>query len=447
MLQAVSEVPTKAVILAAGFGTRMGRKPKGLLRVAGREIIHRTILLLSELGVSEFIIVTNEEYSTAYTEFMRTRNVKGRVITNRHPERGNGYSLHVAKRHVTGSFILTMADHVYSRDFIREAVRGRGLIADRGARFVDIGEATKVKTVNGRVVDIGKEIREWDAVDTGFFVLDVSIFKTTERLAREKLSMSLSDVVREAKLPVTFVDGLPWMDVDTPEDMKKARRMLVRTAVKGRGDGFISRHLNRKISTWISYHLVEHVGPGSMTAVTFAVGVLSALLNLWFPPLAAVLYQFDSILDGVDGELARARLETSKFGGYLDSILDRYVDGLFIALLAYESVSGSLWYLIVLVALLGSVMVSYSTERFKGAYFIDPYDVIKPLRYLPGKRDERVFIAMVLVLLGLVKPFFGLIAVLTNVRVAATVYLAWKRSFTTENYLMNMKYLMKEKEV
>ncbi len=442
-----SGVPRKAVIVAAGFGTRMGRVPKGLLKVAGREILQRTVLILSGLGVSSFVIVTNEEYSDPYQRFLRKNGIDAEVVINHHPERGNGYSLHVAKGHVSGRFILTMADHVYSVDFLRAAAGGRGLIADREPRFTDVEESTKVRIAGDRVVDIGKDLKEWDAVDTGFFVLDDGIFDVTSGLLKENQVVTLSDVVRRARLRVTFVDGLPWMDVDTPADVKKARRMLVKASVKGKGDGFVSRHLNRRVSTWISCLLVERVGPGPMTVLTFVVGVISAVLNLWSLPLAVVLYQFDSILDGVDGELARARLETSKFGGYLDSILDRYVDGLFIALLAYRSVTGHSWYFVVLMVLLGSVMVSYSTERFKGAYLTDPYDAIRVLRYLPGKRDERVFITMVLVLCGMTRPFFVLMAFLTNVRVIATVYLVRRSTFTTENYLMNMKYLMKEKEV
>ncbi len=445
----MSEVPERAVILAAGFGTRMGRKPKGLVRVAGKEILWRTITMLSRLGVSEFIVVTNPKYAQAYSDFLdRVKlNADVRIVINKEPERGNGYSLHVARGFTRGRFILTMSDHVYSEEFLRAAVMGSGLIADRTPRFADVGEATKVKVSNGRVVKVGKELEEWDAVDTGFFIVDDRIFDVTSRMVKEAEVLRLSDVVEAAGLKVTFVDGLPWMDVDTPEDAVKARRMLVKTAVKGTGDGFISRHLNRKISTRISYLLVEHVGPYPVTVVTFLVGILSGLLNLLSPPIAAVIYQIDSILDGVDGELARARLESTKFGGYLDSILDRYVDGVFLAVLAYKTLSEPSWYLIALMALLGSVMVSYSTERFRGEYCSNPYSIIKGLRYVPGKRDERIFLSFVMIPLGLIKPFFVVIAALTNFRVLLTVLFAGRKSFMTENYLTSMKYSKKGKEV
>ncbi|WP_209475530.1 bifunctional L-myo-inositol-1-phosphate cytidylyltransferase/CDP-L-myo-inositol myo-inositolphosphotransferase [Thermococcus stetteri] len=418
--------PETAVILAAGLGTRMGGRPKGLIRVAGREILYRTMALLKEHGVRKFVIVTNSKYAPLYREFIERHSFPAELIINPEPEKGNGHSLHLARGKVSGKFVLVMSDHVYSRDFIERAVRGEGLIADRKPRWVDTGEATKVQVKDGRVWKIGKGLDEWDAVDTGFFILDEGIFEVTEALERERDGdYSLSEAMERAGIPATFIDGLGWTDVDTPGDLKRARKMLVRTAVKGTGDGFISRHLNRRISTRISELLVENVTPNQMTVVTFLLGIVSGLTLLINLPLAGILYQLSSILDGVDGELARAQLRTSRLGGYVDSILDRYVDGSFLALLAYTTLREPLWYLIALLALLGSVMVSYSTERFKGAFCRDAYKEVSLLRKLPGKRDERVFLTMLFLLYPAeisVKALFLTLAVLTNVRVALTMY-------------------------
>ncbi|ASJ00321.1 CDP-alcohol phosphatidyltransferase [Thermococcus gorgonarius] len=419
-------MPETAVILAAGLGTRMGGKPKGLVKVAGREILYRTMAILQRNGVERFVFVTNDRYAPLYREFLEKHGFPAEVIINPEPEKGNGHSLHLAKGRVSGKFVLVMSDHVYSEAFLEKAINGNGLIADRRPGWVDVGEATKVKVRNGRVERIGKGIKEWDAVDTGFFVLDEDIFEVTEELERERNGdYSLSEVVERAKLPVTFVDGLGWTDVDTPEDIKRARKMLVKTAVKGTGDGFVSRYLNRKISTEISALLVDKVTPNQMTAFTFALGIFSALLTLVSLPLAGILYQLSSILDGVDGELARAQLRTSRLGGYIDSILDRYVDGTFLALLAYSTLSEPLWYLIALFALLGSVMVSYSTERFKGAFCRDAYVEVPSLRKLLGKRDERAFITMLFLLYPLdmsIKMLFLTLALLSNLRVGLTLY-------------------------
>jgi len=89
--------PRTAVILAAGLGTRMGGKPKGLLRVAGREILYRTMHLLRENGVEKFVIVTNELYLDLYREFVERHGFEAEFVVNSEPERGNGHSLHLAE--------------------------------------------------------------------------------------------------------------------------------------------------------------------------------------------------------------------------------------------------------------------------------------------------------------------------------------------------------------
>ncbi len=196
--------------------------------------------------------------------------------------------------------------------------------------------------------------------------------------------------------------------------------------MKGTGDGFISRHLNRKVSLWFSERLVDKLTPNQATWLTFFIGVLSALVALFSPALGGLLYQLSSMLDGIDGEIARASMRTTKFGGYLDSVLDRYTDFLFLSALALwlkPSYNFLPW---VLLAIFGSFMVSYSTERYRGAFCEDAYVVIKELRWLLGKRDERVFLIMLFCLFGWIKALFVLLAVITNVRVVLTLWLVWK---------------------
>lgn len=381
---------------------------------------------LQELGVREFIIITNPKYEDKFREFAEKNGFKAQIVINEHPEKGNGYSLYLAKDHVDGRFVLVMSDHIYEKAFLERAVKGDGLIVDKTPKYTSIKEATKVKIKNNHVEDIGKQLKDFDAIDTGFFVLTPEIFEVADEILLEKRKAELSEIVKRAKLKVTFVNGFFWMDVDTLEDIKKARKLIVQTSIKGSGDGFISRHLNRKISTRISSFLVDHVTPNQMTVVTFLLGILSALMNFISVPLAGILYQISSILDGVDGEIARASMKTSRFGGYVDSVLDRYVDFAFLLTLAYVTIKEPLWWAIAVTAIFGSAMVSYSTERYKAVYGSDIYKEISTMRYLIGKRDERIFLTMLFCLAGQIKALFALLAVLTNLRIVATMYLVWK---------------------
>jgi len=414
----------KAVILAAGLGTRLGGVrgvPKPLLKVGGCEIILRTMKLLSPY-VSEFIIVASH-HADLIDGFLKDRGFNYRIVKHNHPEKGNGYSLLVARNYVSKKFILTMGDHVYSESFVRRAVRGEGVIADRDPRFINLDEATKIKISDDRVEDIGKNLKQFDCVDTGFFVLDETVFDHAMKL-EDGGELQLSEIIKFARLPVTFVDGEFWMDIDTKDDVRRANRALVVNAVKGSEDGFVSRKLNRKISTKISAALVNRVHPNHMTLISFFVGILAALINLISIPLAGVVYKLSSILDGCDGEIARASLNISKKGGYIDSILDRFVDFLFLAVIAllYPETA-----IIAIFAVFGSFMVSYTSEKYKAEFGESVSGRFRILNYIPGRRDERIFLIMIFCLLSAISTewlywMFAVIAVLGFLRTIATFF-------------------------
>jgi len=415
----------KAIILAAGFGTRMGKNiPKPLIRVAGREMIYRTMKILSDY-VDEFIVVVGKN-GEKIDSFLKDKGFNYKIIRNPTPERGNGYSFYLTKDVSGDKFILVMGDHVYEEEFIKRAVEGEGLIVDREPAYVDLEESTKVRCRNGRVEDIGKKLKEFDCVDTGFFILSKDIYKHAESLVREKEVVELSEIVKKAKIPVTEVSGYFWMDVDTVEDLKKARKFIVRNSIKGAGDGYVAKYLNRRISLRLSELLVDHFTPNQMTFVSFLSGILSSLILFFSVPLAGIVYQISSIIDGCDGEIARASLRKSRIGEYTDSMLDRYVDFIFLVTLAYVSNLSIYFWIVLAFAIFGSVMISYSTEKYKAAFFESAYSAIPSLKYLIGKRDERIFAMMIFCLAGLVKPLIILLAIWTNIRVVATLLIIYK---------------------
>jgi phosphatidylglycerophosphate synthase len=92
-------------------------------------------------------------------------------------------------------------------------------------------------------------------------------------------------------------------------------------------DGLVSRHLNRHVSLFITRRLMRtRVKPNHVSLVTLSLGVAAAVLAAtggWIHvALAGVLLQLQSILDGVDGELARLKHLHSKLGEWLDTLSD-----------------------------------------------------------------------------------------------------------------------------
>ncbi|WP_048093185.1 bifunctional L-myo-inositol-1-phosphate cytidylyltransferase/CDP-L-myo-inositol myo-inositolphosphotransferase [Geoglobus acetivorans] len=421
-------VPRKAVILTAGLGTRMGGRPKALLKVGGREIIWRNIKMLQDCGVREFILVINPKFGPQIMEFLEKEGFKFRYVTNAHPEKGNGYSLYLAKDFIDEEFILIMGDHVYEEEFIKEAVRAKGLVGDPEPEFVDISEATKVRVKNGRVERIGKNLKDFDCIDTGFFVLTPEIFRHAEEIVKDKEEVSLSEIMERARVEVTLVSSKFWMDVDTKEELERANREIIRRSIKSGEDGFISRHLNRKISIRVTEKVIDSLTPNQASLISFLAGITSFFLIFFSKPVAGIFFQLSSILDGIDGEIARARMMGSSFGGWIDSNLDRIVDFLFLLGLAYTSGLNTSGWVLFSLAAFGSYMVSYTSERYRGAFGRSIFQDYPVLRKIPGKRDERIFLTMVFLVFNAVLELFALLAALTLTRVALTLLLVWRES-------------------
>jgi phosphatidylglycerophosphate synthase len=103
-------------------------------------------------------------------------------------------------------------------------------------------------------------------------------------------------------------------------------RILRRTAKPT--DGWVARHCNRPLSGIVSFALLTlRLKPAHASALTLLVGLAAALLATrpGYGPLVAtgLLFQLASILDGVDGEMARATLTESDAGARLDTIVDQ----------------------------------------------------------------------------------------------------------------------------
>ncbi len=108
----------------------------------------------------------------------------------------------------------------------------------------------------------------------------------------------------------------------TPRDVRNAERWLLRGLIK-ETEGFMSRHLERRISLAITRWLVSTpVTPGAVTTVSIGIGLLAAPYFLSSRPAyqftGALLFLAHSILDGCDGELARLRFQESRWGGLID---------------------------------------------------------------------------------------------------------------------------------
>jgi phosphatidylglycerophosphate synthase len=118
--------------------------------------------------------------------------------------------------------------------------------------------------------------------------------------------------------------------VQTRADVEAASRVLLRSLRKPLGrnaDGVTAYFINRPISLRISQRIVDTpLTPNQVTTLALVIGLLASILvarGSWSALVfGGLALQLSSILDGVDGELARMRLTTSTSGEWYDTICD-----------------------------------------------------------------------------------------------------------------------------
>ncbi len=113
----------------------------------------------------------------------------------------------------------------------------------------------------------------------------------------------------------------------------------------------------------------------------------------------------------VDGRVARETYQVTRFGGYFDSVLDRYSDlALLMGLLVYYGNIGRPWYVVLTaVVMAGSVMVSYTRARAE--------NTIPSCKVGFMERPERVVLLIIGALFDRMAPVLWVIAVLSNITV------------------------------
>ena len=165
------------------------------------------------------------------------------------------------------------------------------------------------------------------------------------------------------------------------------------------------------------------INPNVLTFIGFAVTLLGAYLFAYgyfrWAGLAVVLA---GLFDMLDGRVARLSNQVTPFGGFLDSVLDRYSDlCLMIGLLLFYGRANRSWYVVlVAVAMIGSVMTSYARARAE--------NLIPTCKVGFLERPERMVLIIIGALFDRMAPVMWIIAVLSTWTVFHRVVYTWQES-------------------
>lgn len=173
-------------------------------------------------------------------------------------------------------------------------------------------------------------------------------------------------------------------------------------------------------------HWLQKTGvtPNALTYTGFLLTVLTAILLAWGHfRLGALLLLVAAFFDMLDGALARLSEQSSTFGAFLDSTLDRYSESVtFLALALFYSHDSSTRteLVLVFVILIGSLMVSYTRARAEALNIECRAGMLQ--------RPERIVLLLVGLLSGWMLPVLWIMAILTNVSALQRIYEVYWRT-------------------
>ncbi len=160
----------------------------------------------------------------------------------------------------------------------------------------------------------------------------------------ERLWLSDNSDKRSAQ-PAQYLSGidrLPFVMTEKQGQAELAETRLISAMARQTytSDSLISRYFDRHISRAISTRLVStSITPNQITLIGVTIGMAGAYLfsqpGYFYQLIGAFLFLFCVIVDGVDGEVARLKLQESIFGHYLDVITDNLVHIAVFAGIAY----------------------------------------------------------------------------------------------------------------
>ncbi|MDH4227084.1 MAG: phosphocholine cytidylyltransferase family protein [Deltaproteobacteria bacterium] len=265
----------QAVILAAGTGSRLekvsGGAPKCLIEIDGRPLIEHQLEALHDAGVGKVLVVVGHKAM----EVKRVLGHRVEYVDNPIYDITNSlYSLWLARDWIKGPFVLLNCDLLFDPSILHYLI-GKGpnaLVFDSTSSMGK--EQTKVVIKEGRVVDIGKDVSPIMArgESLGMLYFDAAathaLFSRIGALVNDGGKKSwvmegIRSVCTEIELKAYNIAGMPWVEIDFPNDYERAKREVWPAIRKGRW---------KKTVRW----------QWSKYAVAFAVIVLLFSIGLFF---------------------------------------------------------------------------------------------------------------------------------------------------------------------
>lgn len=235
----------KAVILAAGVGKRLWQvtqhRPKCLIEIGGQTLLSRYLASLASVGVQRAdIVVGYKQEMIRAAAAPNSFGIRVQYLVNEQFHRGSISSLWVARTALDDDVLIMDADVLFHREILRRLVHSaypNALLMDDSVK--QTGEECMVVAEGGRVIALTKKMpARYDQAGEGVGFLKVRHADTPHVVAslrtfvdRDAWHMEYEDALIDffsaVKVGYEVIGGLPWTEIDFPEDVEKAERDIL----------------------------------------------------------------------------------------------------------------------------------------------------------------------------------------------------------------------------
>ncbi len=298
-------MPVKATIILA-------TDTASSLPIFGQTAINRLILLSRKLSISKIDVIGNEKGVAAVNSNMTS------LATPRIVENANGLK----------KALLSFDIKAHDRILVMKA----NLVIDRGSltKLIDRDNGVGIAEISADGKGASGGAYLVSQADLLFLLRNLWLIGMPDKKTDQSIHR------------LAGTDGLPFIMSCGREQVQIAEKRLIRVLARQTyaSDSLLSRHFDRHISRAISTRLVStSLTPNQITLIGVTIGMAGAYLlsqpGYFYQLIGAFLFLFCVIVDGVDGEVARLKLQDSIFGHYLDVITDNLVHAAVFAGIAY----------------------------------------------------------------------------------------------------------------
>ncbi|MBU3968577.1 MAG: NTP transferase domain-containing protein [Euryarchaeota archaeon] len=230
----------KAVIIAAGKGTRMGplteSRPKAMLQIANRPLLEHIIVAIKAAGIKDFLIVTGYRKEKIVDHFGNGGSLGVNIeYIEQQRQNGTADAIAVARNSISERFLVTNGDVLAGIPDIKNILNAKGEVV-LAAKKVAAPEEYGILYVQGdRVVTIVEKPKKSisDLANAGIYVFEPSIFDAISETGHSprgeyEITDSIQRLIDSGKAS-GYVSLEKWQDIGFPWHMLEANEMMLKS--------------------------------------------------------------------------------------------------------------------------------------------------------------------------------------------------------------------------